>query len=71
MKYILKCYDYYLSDINYLVDDYGNIKIIDYQIGKEFKKLIKDFEEAEEIRKEIFIETGLSLEVKRFKKGEE
>ena len=70
MKYILKCDDYYLSDINYLFDEFGKIIIIDYQIGKEFKKVISNFEVASEIRKEIFIETGLSLEIKRFKKGE-
>ena len=40
-------------------------------VGKEVQKLFADFEEAEEIRKEIYIETGLSFEVKIFRKEEE
>lgn len=71
MNYYLKCYDYYLSDLNYTFDDKGYLEIIDFQIGKEFQKAFYDFEVAEEIRKKIYIETGLNFTIKRFKEKEE
>lgn len=62
-RYILKKGDYYLSDI--IVN---NNDLINFTIDKDFRKLYSDFELAEEDRKLIFIETGLNLEVKIFKK---
>ena len=63
MNYILKVGDYYLSDI--MVEE-G--KLTNFTVDKDFRKLYSDFELAEEDRKLIFIETGLSFTVKRFRK---
>lgn len=63
MNYILKVGDYYLSDI--MVE---NGKLTNFTVDKDFRKLYSDFELAEEDRKLIFIETGLSLTIKRFRK---
>ena len=63
MNYILKVGDYYLSDI--MVE---NGKLTNFAVDKDFRKLYSDFELAEEDRKLIFIETGLSFTVKRFRK---
>lgn len=63
MNYILKVGDYYLSDI--MVE---NGKLTNFTVDKDFRKLYSDFELAEEDRKIIFIETGLSFTVKRFRK---
>lgn len=70
MNYYLKVGDYYLSDYNITLDDKGFIVLLDYEIGKEFKRAFNLFEQAEDIRKIIFIETGLNLEIKKFKKEE-
>ena len=40
MKYILKCYDYYLSDINYLIDSYGKVIIIALMVIMDVINLI-------------------------------
>lgn len=63
MNYILKVGDYYLSDV--MVE---NGKLTNFTVDKDFRKLYSDFELAEEDRKLIFIETGLSFTVKRFRK---
>lgn len=63
MNYILKVGDYYLSDI--MVE---NGKLTNFTVDRDFRKLYSDFELAEEDRKLIFIETGLSFTVKRFRK---
>lgn len=70
-RYILKKGDYYLSDIEYKInpEDFS-LEIIGFTIEKDYRQLFSDFEKAEEIRKYIFIETGLNLEVKIFKKEE-
>ena len=68
MNYYLKVGDYYLSDFNFDIDNEGNITITDYTIGKEFKKAFYHFEVAEDVRKHIYIETGLNLVIKKFKK---
>lgn len=65
-RYILKKGDYYLSDIT--VDEYN--QLINFAVDKDYRKLYADFELAEEDRKLIFIETGLNLEVRIFKKEE-
>lgn len=67
MNWYLKCYEYVLSDINYSFDEEGNIIIKDFLIGKELTKTFWLFEVAEEIRKKIYIETGLNFTVKRFR----
>ena len=74
--YILKIGDYYLEE--YEVEEIYDTEIDifkwnlkDFKIGKEFRKLFFDFELAEDIRKLIYIETGLNLEIKRFRPGEE
>lgn len=64
-KYVLKKGEYYLSDI--MVE---NNKLINFAIDNDYRKLYDDFELAEEDRKLIFIETGLNLEVKKFKEEE-
>ena len=61
--YILKNGEYYLSDLNYDI----NNKLNNFEISKEFKKIFSDFGKAEEERKLIFIETGLNLEIKKLK----
>lgn len=63
MNYILKVGDYYLSDV--MVE---NGKLTNFTVDRDFRKLYSDFELAEEDRKLIFIETGLSFTVKRFRK---
>ena len=65
-KYILKKGDYYLSDI--MVNE--NNQLINFTMDNDYRKLYDDFELAEDDRKLIFIETGLDLEVKIFKKEE-
>ena len=65
-RYILKKGDYYLSHYN--IED-GILT--SFSVNNDFRKLFADFEEAEEVRKIIFIETGLDLEIKLFKKDEE
>lgn len=65
-RYVLKKGDYYLSDL--MVSD--NNEIINMVIDRDFRKLYDDYERAEDDRKLIYIETGLNLEVKLFKKEE-
>ena len=67
--YVLKSGDFYLVELLYnsdLLSDKEN-KINHFEMDKDYKHIFYDFEEAEEIRKEIYIETGLSLEVKLLK----
>lgn len=66
--YILKKGDYYLSDVDVILDDRAYLN--HFEVDKELMKLYDDFDLAEEIRKIIFIETGLSFEVKIFRKEE-
>lgn len=61
--YVLKYCEYYLADI--MVE---NGKLVNFTIDTEYRKLYADFELAEEDRKLLFIETGLNLEVKLFRK---
>lgn len=61
--YVLKYCEYYLADI--MVED-G--KLVNFAIDTDYRKLYADFELAEEDRKLLFIETGLNLEVKLFRK---
>lgn len=74
--YILKNGDYYLED--YTVEDIYdsdidifNWRLKEFKLNKDNKKLFYDFDEAEDIRKLIFIESGVNFEVKRFKPTEE
>ncbi|MBO7712838.1 MAG: hypothetical protein J6S85_04660 [Methanobrevibacter sp.] len=74
--YILKYGDYYLED--YSVEEVydTDVRIFrwylkDFKVSKEIKKLFYDFELAEDVRKLIYIETGLNLEIKRFKSSVE
>lgn len=61
--YVLKYCEYYLADI--MVE---NGKLVNFTIDTDYRKLYSDFELAEEDRKLLFIETGLNLEVKIFRK---
>lgn len=70
--YILRSGDYYLEDYNieeiFTSDNIFITEFLrDYTIGREYKKLFYDFEKAEEVRKLIFIETGLNLKIELFK----
>ena len=74
--YILKNGDYYLED--YLIEDIYdsdidifNWRLKEFKLSKDVKKLFYDFDEAEDVRKLIFIESGYNLEVKRFRSNEE
>ena len=67
-RYILKKGDYYLSDVDVILDDRAYLN--HFEVDKEVMKLYDDFDLAEEIRKIIFIETGLAFEVKIFRKEE-
>lgn len=67
-RYILKKGDYYLSDVDIVLDDLAYLN--HFEVDKEMMKLFSDFDIAEEIRKVIFIETGLAFEVKLFRKEE-
>lgn len=68
-RYILKKNDYYLSDVDVVLDDLAYL--IHFEVDKDLMKLFDDFDIAEEIRKIIFIETGLNFTVKLFRKEEE
>ena len=70
--YILKYGDYYLED--YDVEEIYDTEVDIFKwylkrfsVSKEIKKLFYDFDLAEDVRKLIYIETGLNLEIKRFK----
>ena len=70
--YILKYGDYYLEDYDVEEIYDTDIRIFKwylkrFSISKEIKKLFYDFDLAEDVRKLIYIETGLNLEIKRFK----
>lgn len=72
--YILKIGDYYLEEyeVEEMYDSDINIikwNLKDFKVSKEFRKLFYDFELAEDVRKLIYIETGLNLEIKRFRPG--
>lgn len=72
--YILKIGDYYLEEyeVEELYDteiDIFKWNLKDFKVSKEFRKLFYDFELAEDVRKLIYIETGLNLEIKRFRPG--
>lgn len=74
--YILKIGDYYLEEyeVEELYDteiDIFKWNLKDFKVSKEFRKLFYDFELAEDVRKLIYIETGLNLEIKRFRPGKE
>lgn len=69
--YILRKGDYYLED--YVIEDIYdsdidifNWRLKEFKLSKDTKKLFYDFDEAEDIRKLIFIESGYNLEIKRF-----
>ena len=68
-RYVLKKGDFYLSDVDVVLDDQAYLN--HFEVDKDFRKLFNDFDIAEEIRKIIFIETGLAFEVKIFRKEEE
>ena len=70
--YILKYGDYYLEDYDVEEIYDTDIRIFKwylkrFSVSKEIKKLFYDFDVAEDVRKLIYIETGLNLEIKRFK----
>lgn len=65
-RYVLKKGDYYLSDIEIILDEEATLE--HFEIDRDFRKLFSDFDIAEEIRKVIFIETGLDFTVKLFKR---
>lgn len=67
MNYYLKVGDYNLSDYEISLDDKGFMVLVSYEVSKDFKRAFNLFEQAEDIRKLIFIETGLNLEIKKFK----
>ena len=74
--YILKYGDYYLEDYDVEEIYDTDIRIFKwylkrFSISKEIKKLFYDFDLAEDVRKLIYIETGLNLEIKRFKPSKE
>lgn len=71
MNYYLQVGDYYLSDYEFEIDNEGNLTITEFNIGKEFKKAFYHFEAAEDVRKHIYIETGLNLVIKKFKDKKE
>lgn len=68
MKYYLRSYVYKLADVNVVrsIDDV--LILIDFKISLDEVKVFEDFEEAEEIRKLIFIETGLNMEIKKYER---
>lgn len=65
-RYVLKKGDYYLSDIEIILDEEAVLE--HFEVDRDFRKLFNDFDIAEEIRKVIFIETGLDFTVKLFKR---
>ena len=68
-RYVLKKGDYYLSDIEIILDEEATLE--HFEVDRDYRKLFNDFDIAEEIRKVIFIETGLNLVIKKFKDKKE
>ena len=64
--YVLKNGEYYLSNLNYDINNNLN----NFEISREFKKIYSDFEKAEDERKIVYIETGLDLEIKKLREVE-
>lgn len=64
MKYYLRSYVYKLADVNVARSIDDELILVDFKISLDEVKIFDDFEEAEEIRKLIFIETGLNMEIK-------
>lgn len=74
--YILQNGDYFLSDYNideYYVSDIDIFKyyLQDFTVSRDLRKLFYDIEKAEEIRRLIYIETGLNFTIRIFKEREE
>lgn len=67
-RYVLKNGDFYLCDVEVLLEDEARLE--HFEVDRDFRKLFDDFDIAEEIRKIIYIETGLNFIIKLFK-GEE
>ena len=66
MKYYLRSYVYKLADVNVAHSLDEELILVDFKISLDEVKTFDDFEEAEEIRKLIFIETGLELKVEEY-----
>ena len=64
MKYVLRNYDLYLSDLSY---DYNDRLLSSFVMDRKYKKIYFDLEYAEEDRKLLFIKTGLNLKVEEYK----
>ena len=70
-RYILRKGDYYLCNISKTENFDNQVIIENFELDRDYRKLYSDYEVAEEDRKLIYIETGLNLEIKIFKKEEE
>lgn len=68
MKYYLRSYVYKLADVNVARSIDDELILVDFKISLDEVKIFDDFEEAEEIRKLIFIETGLNMEIKKYER---
>lgn len=68
MKYYLRSYVYKLADVNVARSIDEELILVDFKISLDEVKVFEDFEEAEEIRKLIFIETGLNMEIKKYER---
>ena len=68
MKYYLRSYVYKLADVNLADSIDEELILVDFKISLDEVKVFDDFEEAEEIRKLIFIETGLNMEIKKYER---
>ena len=68
MKYYLRSYVYKLANINVIKNEDEELILVDFKISLDEVKIFEDFEEAEEVRKLIFIETGLNMEIKKYER---
>ena len=68
MKYYLRSYVYKLADVNVARSIDDELILVDFKINLDEVKVFENFEEAEEIRKLIFIETGLNMEIKKYER---
>lgn len=62
-KYILRCGEYYLSDLMY---DYEERELKQFVIDKEYKKVYEVLDHAIEDKNLIYIEIGLELKVEEY-----
>lgn len=69
MNYYLRVGDLFLEEVE--LEEYADTKAVKgLKLSKDLRKLVKSFDEADDIRKYVFIDTGLRLYIEKFRKEE-